>query len=382
MSLTVVAAILCLSAAIQLCFFLFLFEPALRFIARKPAVRAMQKEKLPVSVLICAYTEAENLKAHLPLILAQEYPHFEVIVVNDRSEDTTADLLAGFAKDDPKLRIVTISAREARDFPGKKFAISKGIAAAKHELLLLTDADCRPAGSQWISEMTAPLHKGKDIAAGFGDFEKEKGWLNQFIRGETLHTFLQLLAYQHAGMPYMAVGRNLACRKALFEKAQRHPLWKATPSGDDDMLVRLCANKTNMAVVTSPESITLSPAKNSFRDYVRQKQRHLSTGKLYRKKNMFLLALYAGSHAAFWLSAFVLVLFVNKIDFSSPWIVAAIFSFVLRNGMFWAALSRLQKQLRSKENQRSLSPYFDLMWLGYNFAFSPYILWKTKQDWH
>lgn len=383
MSLTVVAVILCLSAAIQLCYFLFLFLPATRDLDRNKRAATREAPCPPVSILICAYNEAENLGRHLPEILAQEYPDFEVIVVNDRSSDSTATVLDHFSKKYPRLRVVTISAEEPRIFPGKKLALSRGVTAATNEILLLTDADCQPASRHWISEMVGPLTKGKDIVAGFGDYHKEKGWLNAFIRGETLHTFWQLLAYQKAGMPYMAVGRNLACKKHLLERAQQHPLWKATPSGDDDVLIRLCATKENMAVATVPDSMTYSPAKKDFKSYLSQKQRHMSTGKLYRKNVSFLLALYALSHAAFWLSALLYgILVLLEKGVFSDWAVAAVFLFVLRNSIFWGYLKIFQKRLRRKENRLSFLPYFDFMWLGYNFAFSPYILWKTKQDWH
>lgn len=382
MSLTVVAVILCLSAAIQLGYFLFLFQPALRSIEGIKKTSPSIKDKPPVSLIICAFNEAINLKSNLPPILSQDYPDFEVIVVNDRSSDDTASILRNYSQDYPGLRVVTIDPKEKRDFPGKKFALSRGVAAAQNELLLLTDADCMPAGKHWISAMVQPLLKGKDMAAAFGDFYAKKGWLNSFIRSETLHTFLQLLSYQHAGMPYMAVGRNLMCRKALLEKAQVHPLWKATPSGDDDMLIRLGATKENMAVVTTPESVTYSPAKENFKSYVRQKQRHLSTGKLYRKPVQFLLGMYAISHTSFWMSAILMVIFWSKTGFENPWAVAAFFAFILRNGVFYSSMKMLQQQLRRKKDRQRFFVYFDFMWLGYNFAFSPYILWKTKQDWH
>lgn len=381
MSLTVVAVLLCLSAALQLCYYLFLFQPALRRSHRKYPKDI--KQQPPVTVLICAFNEAQNLKQRLPSMLTQDYPAYEVMVVNDRSSDDTAFVLAELSAHFPHLRVVTITPEEPRLFPGKKFALSRGIAAASQELLLLTDADCQPAGKDWLSEMVQPLTNGKDIAAGFGDFEEEKGWLNAFVKGETLHTFLQLTAYHQAGLPYMAVGRNLAVRKSLLLKAQSHPLWQATPSGDDDMLIRLCATKHNMAVVISPGSATYSPAKKDFKSYIRQKQRHLSTGKLYRAGVRLLLGFYAFSHATFWLSALLLgVLLLTGSHEISNWVVGAFYLFLLRNVMFWNYLNAFQKKMRGKKKSLLFWPYFDLMWLGYNFAFSPYILWKTKQDWH
>jgi len=383
MSLTVVAVILCVSAALQLGYFLVLLWPAVCEAGRNEKERMMETNQPPVSVVICACNEAENLKRHLPAVLLQCYADFEVIVINDRSDDQTAQVLLEMARQHPRLRIVTISPEAPRLFPGKKFALSKGVAAAANDFLLLTDADCQPASPYWLSAMVQPLTNGKEIVAGFGDFYQEKGALNAFIRGETLHTFLQLLAYQKAGMPYMAVGRNLACRKYLLEQAAQHPLWRATPSGDDDMLVRIGATKENMAVVTNPAAQTYSAAKSDFKSYIRQKQRHLSTGKLYRKKVSFLLALYAVSHAFFWMSSlfFFGIIIFTKNHFSGSWVMLAFLFFTLRCALFWYLLTRFQRHLRPKEKRVRFLPYFDFMWLLYNFAFSPYILWKNKQDW-
>ncbi|MBS1643684.1 MAG: glycosyltransferase, partial [Bacteroidetes bacterium] len=241
-------------------------------------------EKHGVSVVICAHNEAKNLRQHLQKILEQDYhheqiPRFEVVVVNDRSEDDSIRLLEEFQQIWPQLTVVTISADEPRTFPGKKYALAKGIQAAKNDWLLCTDADCTPASSKWLQMMVAPLQNGKEIVAGLGAFKTENSWLNTFVRYETLHTFHSLHAFAAAGLPYMAVGRNMAFHRSVFVKAQQHPAWTKIPSGDDDLLVSFCATKDNFAVVQHPDSFTWTEAEKTLGSYLHQKQRHVSTGK-------------------------------------------------------------------------------------------------------
>jgi len=344
--------------------------------------------QLPVSVIVCAKNEAKNLTENLPSILQQAYhneagqPLFEVIVVNDQSTDGTDAILAGFQAAYPHLRIVSIAPDAPRLLPGKKFALGKGLEAASHELILMTDADCKPASKAWISWMAYPFSQGRDIVAGYGGFYARRGFLNQFIRCETVHTYLQYLTYNMAGIPYMAVGRNLACRKALLEKAQQDPLWSQTASGDDDLLIRIGATPGNMVVNHHPASFTHSAACDTWTGWVRQKQRHFSTGKLYHKKVQYLLGGYALSHACFWLGllAMIILLFVQpgNLPVSYPTIVVPVV--LLRLALMWSTWSELSDRVERK-GLKFFWPVFDFAWLLYNFIFAPYIFWKNKQQW-
>ncbi|MEO1436828.1 MAG: glycosyltransferase [Bacteroidota bacterium] len=175
----------------------------------------------PVSVIICARDEVENLKAHLPAILEQAYPNFEVLVVDDQSSDGSQKLLEGLQKQYPHLSILTIQDHE-KSGAGKKYALSKGIQAAKHEVVLLTDADCQVVSPRWIARMMEGLTPEKDIVLGFGPYKKGKSWVNRFTRFETVYVAIQYFSFTLWGIPYMAVGRNLAYRKRVFEEIDHH----------------------------------------------------------------------------------------------------------------------------------------------------------------
>jgi glycosyltransferase involved in cell wall biosynthesis len=340
--------------------------------------RPETKNLPPVSVIICAKNEAANLRANLPAIMAQRYanatgkPQYEVIVVNDASTDDTATVLKELEQKYDNLWDVSIAQEEERTLPGKKFALSKAMQYVKNDLLIMIDADCAPVSENWLQEMARPLVEGKDIVAGYGGFYAGEGWLNKFIRCETVHTFLQYSSYAKAGMPYMAVGRNMGCRKEAFLKAQNDERWAAIPSGDDDLLVNISGNAENIAIVHSRDSFTRSRAKGSFNEWVRQKQRHVSTAKYYKKGVIALLTVYAATQAACWLFMIALLF--------SAYAQTAVLLMAVRCIIYWSIFIATAHKLGEKKLSWFM-PVFDFGWMLYNFAFSPFIIWKNKQQW-
>ncbi len=220
--------------------------------------------------------------------------------------------------------------------------------------------------------MIAALANGKEIVAAYGGYYKTTGLLNAFIRLETLHTFLQYSTYALAGKPYMAVGRNLACTRAVLQQAQQSEIWNALPSGDDDLLVSIMGNADNIAIVCNEAAFTYSDAKTTWSDWIKQKQRHLSTGKYYKGDIKLLLGGYAASHAAMWLCFFVLL-------YTHCW-AGVVAVMAVRCFIYWLLWTVTAYRLKEKK-LIYLFPFFDIAWMVYNFAFLPYITWKNKKHW-
>ncbi|MCV9386725.1 glycosyltransferase [Reichenbachiella ulvae] len=256
-----------------------------------------------VSVIVCAHNELENLKSLIPLLEKQQHPNFEIIIVDDRSDDDTYDYM--LERQSEKIKNVRVN--QVHDhINAKKYAITLGIKAAKNDILLLTDADCTPASDQWIKEMTDGFTADTDFVIGASTYESSKGFLGQFIRYETLLTAQNYLGWAMAGNPYMAVGRNLAYRKAKFLENKGFNKFQHVTGGDDDLLVNQLARKKNTKVVIGETSLTRSEPKNSWSAYYRQKLRHLSVSKYYRLKDKILLGLQSLSNLVFWLSLIIL----------------------------------------------------------------------------
>lgn len=293
-----------------------------------------------VSVVICAKNEYHNLKRNLPNILNQDYLDFEVVVVNDASDDETVFLLEDLERQFDHLSVVNIQ-ENLNFFKGKKFALSLGIKSAKHEHLLLTDADCMPSSPLWIKEMASGFSGQKGVVLGYGGYEPENSFLNYIIRFETVFTAIQYFSLALIGTPYMGVGRNLAYKKSLFVKNNGFISHYKVASGDDDLFIKEIATKKNTSIVIDKGSFTTSPAKKTFRNWWIQKRRHLSTGKYYKAKHKIILSIQSLSLIILFLS--FVILLIAKFNW---WIVLILFfvRFFSQLVVFKKSFSRLNEK--------------------------------------
>ena len=356
-------------SAVQLFYYLFFFSRVAGY--RAPAREHSQQH--PVSVIICARDEDENLARNLPGILVQNYrTTHEVIVVNDNSLDDSKYILAELQKTFRKLQIVDLT-QEAKMIAGKKFPLSIGIKEAKHEIVLLTDADCVPASENWLFKMQDVFSNGTEVALGYGAYHKLPGFLNKVIRFETFHTALQYFGYALAGKPYMGVGRNLAYRKELFFRNKGFSSINHIPSGDDDLFINKVATKQNTAVVIDPEAFTLSKPKRTWKDWMKQKQRHYSTGKFYRSSHKFLLGLYTFSYFLFY------PLFAaSAIFFDWRWSLIPLAVRLITVGIVW---NKSMKKL-GESDLFPLFIFWDLWLFFYYILFARSVWRKPGKTWN
>ncbi len=294
----------------------------------------------PVSVVICAKDEAENLKKYLPVILNQHYSDYEVIVVNDCSEDNTAEVLEEFEQKYAHLRTTTIK-KDEKFTHGKKLALTIGIKAAKNEWLLLTDADCVPETPDWIAGMQRNFTNDTSVVLGYGGYFHKKGLLNYYIRNDTLYTAMQYFSFAMAGVPYMGVGRNLAYRRSVFFENKGFASHIKLASGDDDLFVNQIATKKNTKVEFNVQGHTRSEAKNTFFKWADQKKRHLTTGKHYNLKTKWLLGGEVISRVAFYL--FFIGLMLNM-----KYLILLVSIFVLRSVLVEIIIKLSAKHLNEK----------------------------------
>lgn len=355
-------------AAIQLFYYLYFFR---RLAFYEPPVKE-QSQEYPVSVIICAKNEAANLAKNLPGILLQQYSTtHEIIVVNDNSTDETKFLLDEFKKTFKNINFIVLT-QEAMLIPGKKFPLSMGIKSAKHEILLLTDADCVPASEQWIKKMQNGYNEQTEIVLGYGTYHKQNTFLNKLIRFETFHSALQYFSYALAGIPYMGVGRNLSYKKNVFIRNKGFSSINQIPGGDDDLFINKVAAKNNTSIVIDKESHTLSEPKRTWKSWMNQKYRHYTTAKYYKPLHKTLLSVYSFAHIL------IYVLTIATAIFCNVWIALAIFALRL------AVQSFIWHKSMKKLNEFDLWPmflFFDLWICIYYVLFLP-ALWKSpKRTW-
>lgn len=265
----------------------------------------------PVSVIICARNELKNLRSFLPSILDQDYPSYQVVVVNDCSWDESSKYLEEMEDAFPHLKVITLKEQEKYQH-GKKFALTMGIKGAAHEHLLLTDADCKPASRQWIRSMVQGFANEKEMVISYGAYTKEPGILSKWIRFDTVMNAMLYLSRALKGKAYMGVGRNLAYTKSLFFKNKGFANHYHIMSGDDDLFVNETSNQKNTSVVLNPDAFTYSKPKTTLYTWIWQKKRHMSTGKHYKSGDRSFIGGYFFSLFLFWLM--VILAFLLKLN--------------------------------------------------------------------
>lgn len=298
----ILAVTFLLSAIIQIVYYFLVFSK----LAFYKEENNQNTEHLPVSVIIAARDEDFNLQKNLPAILNQQYPDFEVVIVNHASNDNTSEVLNDLQFKYSNLKIVTIE-QDLNFFKGKKFPLSIGIKSAKNEILLLTDADCKPTSDRWIESMASNYTSKTEVVLGYGPYNKSGGMLNMLIRYDTFMIAMQYFSFALLGLPYMGVGRNLSYRKSTFYRNKGFTSHYHIPSGDDDLFIKQVATSKNTRIELSSNSYTYSKPKQRFIDWFRQKQRHLSTGKLYSPLFKVLLGSFSFSQLLFYVTLIILL---------------------------------------------------------------------------
>jgi poly-beta-1,6-N-acetyl-D-glucosamine synthase len=342
----------------QFCFIIqlyFLVNNQSRFYAYKP-LEELPAVSVPVSVIISARNEAKNLSENLPAVLQQNYPDFEVIVINDCSFDFSDDVLTAFKDIYPNLKVVTITEHD-RFKTGKKFALTLGIKAAKNEHLLFTDADCKPASVNWITWMAANFTPAVQIVLGYSPYNKTGNFLNRLIRFETIKSAVNYLSAALNQDAYMGVGRNLAYTKTLFFSAKGFATHMHILSGDDDLFVNQNATPENAVIEINPDAFTYTDAKTSVAAWFRQKKRHMGAGKLYKTKHKRELTVDAISGVLFYILLTICLVFNFE-----PWLALGLFMFRL---IFQLIIySKLFKRLNGKDLLWYL-PFLDMIYYLY-----------------
>jgi glycosyltransferase involved in cell wall biosynthesis len=323
--------------ALQLAYYLFVFG--------KFAFAKSQKsnpKRISISVIVCAKNEGENVAKYIPLLAEQDYPDFEIILIDDASSDNTLEIFEEFEKQYSNIRLVKVKNNEAF-WGNKKYALTLGIKSSKKDYLIFTDADCYPVSKDWIATMSSQFTMQKTIVLGYGGYEKvANSFLNKIIRFETLLTAVQYFSWAKTGKPYMGIGRNLGYKKDEFFNVNGFISHIQVRSGDDDLFINQVSTSKNTAICYSPESFTYSEPKKSFKGWFTQKRRHVSTAKFYKPFDRFQLGLFYVSQLLF------LILAVILLAFQYQWII--VLSLVGFRYLFtWITLGFAAGKLKEKD---------------------------------
>lgn len=323
----------------------------------------------PLSVIICARQEEESLREYLPLVLRQDYPQYEVIVIEDNSTDGSKEVLNNLALQYPHLRYRSIGPKE---LPGKKGALLYALQMASFSHLVFTDADCYPASDKWLGAYGHKFAGGADIVLGTGAYTDSGTLLAQVVQYETLLTSMQYYSWWRAGLPYMAVGRNWGYHNRLNPKGVLLRGLPPISGGDDDLLFQKIVPGAHTGILTSPAAITWSAPPKNWRAWIAQKRRHTSAGKYYLPKYRLRLAFFLVSHIV-WIGLSTAGIF------SKYWTILLIiivlrWVLILLRFIFW-------KKLHNSKLILNFTVFMDILFPFYLIAIGLASIITPKKNW-
>ena len=274
-----ILAIFILALVVQLCIHWIRFS-RLAFFKRHPLLK-QDDELEPVSIVVCARDAYERLVELIPVLLSQDYPNFEVVVVNDCSDDETEEYLKDLERRESRIKPVQLR-QHLNFFNGKKFPLSMGIKSASYDLMVLTDADCMPTDSQWLRSVASCYGEATEVVVGYCRYRRTGGLLNVLMRFDALQEGLMYLSATLAGKPYMGVGRNLSYRQRLFFENKGFTSHYTMAAGDDDVFVDQVATKRNARAHIDAEHTVECTATGSAATWLRERSQRYSTISMHK----------------------------------------------------------------------------------------------------
>ena len=309
----------------------YLFLIYMRFAIYSKKMEGVNKDFTPpISIIIASRNESDNLFQNLPMILTQDYPDFEVIVVNHQSVDESYNVLNALKLSHDNLKIIEVE-RSKHLGNGKKLPLTLGIKSATSEYLIFTDADCLPASKLWLRNIVSGFGRGGQVVLGYGPYRKEKGILNSIIRMDAVFIAVNYFSYALANIPYMGVGRNLAYTKKAFNSVSGFKTHYSISSGDDDLFVQEASVENNVVIHIDKESYCYSSTKPTWKEYLQQKSRHYSTSSKYTFIKKSLLGIYP-------LSLFLMTVCFVSLLFDLEYVLLSLILFATLSILKWIVL--------------------------------------------
>lgn len=332
----------------------------------------------PLSIIICAHNESENLRKNLPFILEQDYPQFEVIVINDGSTDETEEVLSVFEEKYPHL-YHSFTPDSARYISRKKLALTLGIKASKYDWLVFTEVNCYPANNQWLRLMARNFTPRTQVVLGYSGYERGKGWLHKRASFDSLFTSLRYLGLALAGKPYMGIGRNLAYRKDLFFNAKGFSTYLNMQRGEDDLFINQVAHKDNTRVETDIDATIRMQPVECYKDWKEEKVSYMATARFHRGSQRWLLGFETCTRLLFYATCVAGITFGIL---SFHWVAAgaALLIWLLRYMVQAYVINKAATEMGDNRHYYFSLPVFDILRPIQSLQFKLYRFYRGKGD--
>ena len=372
----VLGASLLLFFIIQVLYSLILFRKPQAF-EKKREERNIDEAELPgISVIITSKNNSFELEKNLPYFLNQNYPVYEVIVVNSGSTDDTDVVLKAAEQNYSQLYHTFIPAG-SDEVNEKKLAITLGVKAAKYDIVLFSESYCRPTSNNWIREFGKEFTKGKDILLGYSRVVfTNRVRLGNFIRYDNLIHHLKFLSMSIAGKPFMGIGRNMAYKKELFFENKGLSSVLGIDGGEDDLYINRISSRKNTEVLLSRDSITETDSVDGFLTWRSIKSKYLYTKQFYKGPANFILGFETITKHLFYL--ILLFSIVASIYFSNYILLGfSVFLFLIRFVTLLLIINKNSVLFDSRKFNINLL-FFDILQPISNLRFRKYANRRNK----
>lgn len=306
MILTVVFYAFVAFTAIQI--FYYLYFSSVLFQRKKKGITDSEK---PISIIIFAKNSGEKLKKNLQYILDQEYPKFEVVLINNSSTDDTIEVIENFVDNNNNVSIIDVQNTEAF-WGSKKYALTLGIKAAKYNHLLFTTADGRPTSKYWLAEINKTFRLKRTIILGYEKYKAKNNLTNIFVRFHNLILALQNFSFAKSSTPFMAFGSNFGYERKTFYNVKGFVNHMKTKEGENDLFLKDAANNNNVNFTISKDSLVTIDAPISFSNWFYKQRCKLALQTKYKFKHRF-------SISFFWISKLLFFVLGILLFFFYPW---------------------------------------------------------------
>lgn len=364
---------------VQLLYYLCLYN---RIHTRSRALKRQEvhfaQELPPLSVIIYAREEVENLRRNLTAVLEQDYPNFEVIIINDGNADESEDYLTQLEEKYPNLYHSFVPS-SSRYISHKKLAITLGVRASKHDWLVFTEANCLPDSNQWLRTLARNFTPHTQIVLGYSGYERGKGWLHKRVSFDNLFHAMRYLGYALAGRPYIGIGRNMAYRKELFYAQKGFSAHLDLQRGDDDLFINKAATPENTRVETDADAIVRVQPVYRAKDWREEKVNYAMTAHFYKGPQRYLSGMETGTRLLFY-AAWIGAVAVGIMHLHWLTVCLGFLAFVLRYAVQAFVINRTAADLKEKRRYYFTLPVFDFLQPLQSLRWETYCLLRKKSD--
>jgi len=327
---------LALLAGFVVMFFIQLIYQLMMAIFTLSAKKKVSREDYPsVSVIIPSRNYEENLRELIPTLLEQDYPDFEVVVVDDCSFDGTEFYLSELKLQYNKLKTTRII--QETDFPNA-LAITIGIRAATKEWLVFLNPLCQVPGKEWLKSFANELRPKTEVVFGFVKYARTKGSMQRFVRYENFDSFILYGSARYLGLPMPVSDMNIAYKREQFLVRRGFAAVLDSPFSENELYMNKIATRKNSVYLLDRSTTVTYAGETDWYDGMNFKKKQL----LLKRKFTFGQSIYLWINI---ISRIIFDLSMVALLILSPWRiwVAGVWLFKIIHELIWGivAMKRL-----------------------------------------